>query len=146
MPPDNEPHGGLSAPIVYHRARAFFATFSCPLAPLAPLLPEHRLKPISLWPGKGLLVVAVFDYQETTIGPYLEVGIGIPCRYRRTTAVPLFPILGERWLEDVGYWILSLPVTTDAAVQAGRAVWGYPKYLADIDIQASEDRFTCVVS
>ena len=91
---------GLSLPIVYHRARAFFAAFSCPLAQLTALMPEHRLKPISLWPGKGSLVVAVFDSQETSIGPYLEVGIGIPCRYRHTTAVPLLPLLGERWLEE----------------------------------------------
>ena len=81
-------------------------------------MPEHRLKPISLWPGKGPLVVAVFDYQETSIGPYLEVGIGIPCRYRHTTAVPLLPLLGERWLEDVGYWLVTLPVNTAGALPA----------------------------
>lgn len=146
MPAEAQLPGGAALPIVYHRARAFFAAFSCPLQPLEALLPEHRLKPIQLWPGKGTLVIAVFDYQETSIGPYREVGLGIPCRYRKTTAVPLLPLLGERWLEDVGYWIVTLPVTTRAADEAGRAIWGYPKYVADIDIQASDERVTCVVS
>lgn len=146
MPPEAQPQGGVSLPIVCHRARAYFAAFPCPIKALSALVPDPRIKPISLWPGKGTLTIAIFDYQETSIGPYIEVAIGIPCRFRKTTAVPLLPLLGERWLEDVGHWVLSVPVTTEIAERAGRAVWGYPKYVGDIEIQASDTRVTCVVS
>src|SRR5262249_40096673 len=44
------------------------------------------------------------------------------------------------------YWIVTLPVTTEAADRAGRAIWGYPKYVADIDLQVTDERVTCVVS
>jgi len=133
-------------PIVYYRARAFLAAFACPGAALERLLPDPRLRPIQAWPGAGLVVAAVFDYQDSSIGPYTSVAIAIPVRYRKSTAIPLLPLLAERWLGDVGEYIVTLPVTTDAAVDSAESVWGYPAYKADIDLQVTGNRVSCVVS
>jgi hypothetical protein len=110
------------------------------------LLPDRKLRPIALWPGAACLTVAVFDYRATSIGPYGELGVGIPCRSEGSTALPLIPILLERRLRDVGYWIVTLPVTTESACAAGRSVWGYPKYVGAIDISVDGDVAHCTVS
>jgi hypothetical protein len=136
----------VDLPIIYTDASAYFAAFPCPLRAAAALLPDPQLKPIALWPGAACITVAVFDYRETTIGPYGEVGVGIPCRYGRTTAIPLVPLLLERALDDVGYWLVQLPVTTEVANEAGKAIWGYPKFVAGIDIRASDREVECTVS
>jgi hypothetical protein len=133
-------------PILYRKARAWFAVFPCPLRGAAAMLPDERLKPAQVIPGKAAIVFAVFDFEDTSIGPYREVGIGIPCRYRRTTAIPLVPLLAEKWLDDVGPFITHMPVTTQAANDAGWKHWGYPKFVAAIDIEADDARMRATVS
>jgi hypothetical protein len=136
----------VDLPIVYTDASAYFAAFPCPLPAAAAILPDRQLKPVMLYPGATCLTVAVFDYRQTGIGPYGEVGLGIPCRYGRSNAVPLVPLLLENQIDDLGYWIVQLPVTTEIAYRAGREIWGYPKYVGAIDIQASDREITCAVA
>ena len=133
-------------PIVYRKARAWFAVFPFPLRGVVGMLPDPRLRPALVIPGTAALVVAVFDFEDTSIGPYGEVGVGIPCRYRRSTAVPLVPLLAEKWLDDVGPWVHLMPVTTEAAKDAGIQHWGYPKFVAEIDIDVTESRMWATVS
>ena len=133
-------------PIVYRKCSAFFAAFPYPMSAIRPLLPHPMIAPVALGLGKGALVVAVFDYEETSIGPYREVGIGFQCRLRRSGPLPLVPLLAERFFEDVGPWVQFLPVTTPIADELGRANWGFPKFVADIRIERSDDRVTCEVA
>jgi len=51
-------------PIDAEKARAF--------------LPKTGIHPLRLG-SKGMLVVSVIDYRETTIGKYIEYSIGIAC-------------------------------------------------------------------
>jgi hypothetical protein len=132
-------------PIVYRKGSAFFAAFSYPLSAIRTLLPHPMLVPVPLVPGTGVLVAAVFDYQETSIGPYREVGLGFQCRLRRSGPLPLLPLLAERFFEDVGPWVQFLPVSTSEACEAGRTHWGFPKIVADIRIEQAEGRMTCEV-
>jgi Acetoacetate decarboxylase (ADC) len=132
-------------PIIYRKASAVFAAFPCPMRVLRPLLPHPVLAPVSLGLGKGVCVVAVFDYEDTTIGPYREVGVGFQCRLRRSGPMPLLPLLADRFFEDVGTWVQLLPVTTAAADEAGRAHWGLPKFVADIRVDRTDDRIDCEV-
>ncbi len=136
----------VELPVVYRTVRAWTAAFPCATEGLRTLLPDSRLRPIEVFPGTTALGVAVFDYLDTTIGPYREVGLAIPCRYLGSTTIPMFPLLAERWLEDVGHWVVSLPVTTEIANQAGRTFWGYPKYVGEIDIDATDREVRCSVS
>lgn len=132
-------------PIVYRRARAWVLAFSAPTRDLAALLPDRRLRPVELWPGTSALAAALFDYQDTSIGPYREAALSIPCRWDRSTRVPLVPLLAEQKLRDVGHWVQLLPVTTAAADEAGRSIWGYPKFVGDIQIDERGASVSCKV-
>lgn len=133
-------------PIAYRKCSAFFAAFPYPLSTIRPLMPHPMLAPVPLgFRGKGVLVVAVFDYQETSIGPYREVGIGFQCRLRTSGPLPLIPLLAERLFEDVGPFVHMLPVTTEIADEMGRKNWGFPKFVADIRIDRTEDSVKCEV-
>lgn len=134
-------------PIVYRRASAYFAAFPYPLHAIGPLMPHPMIVPVPLGRGgKGALVVAVFDYQDTSIGPYQEVGIGIQCRLRSSAQVPLLPLLAESLFEDVGSLVTFLPVTSQVANDAGRQHWGLPKFVADIRIDRTDDGIQCEVA
>jgi len=136
----------VDLPIVYRKTRAWIAAFPCSAKAAARLLPDPELQPIQIWPGKSALGVAVYDYIDTSVGAYGEVGLAIPCRYRRSAAVPLLPLLAESWLPDVGHWVELLPVTTEIANYAGRTFWGYPKFVASIRVDATYDSMRCTVS
>lgn len=133
-------------PVVYRKCSAFFAAFPYPLSAIRPVLPSTTLVPVTLVPRKGLLIVAVFDYLDTSIGPYREVGIGFPCRLRTSGPMPLLPLLAERYFPDVGSWVQLLPVTTPIANDLGRAQWGFPKFVADIRIDRTDDHVECEVT
>lgn len=135
----------VDLPIVYRKATAVFAAFPCPLRALRPLLPHPLLVPASLGFGRGVCVVAVFDYEDTSIGPYREVGLGFQVRLRSAGPMPLLPLVADRLFEDVGAWVQLLPVTTSIADKAGRAGWGLPKFVADIRIERTDDHLECEV-
>ncbi len=133
-------------PVVYRKCSAYFAAFPCSLKAIRPLFPHPMLTPITLAPGKGVLVATVFDHRETSIGAYREVGIGFMARLRTSGPLPLLPLLADRWFEDVGTWMQFLSVTTPVANDLARATLGLPSNVADIQLDRTDDHVTCEVT
>jgi hypothetical protein len=133
-------------PILYRKARAWIASFPCPVGALTRTLPDPSLSVVSVLPGVAPLTVAVFECEDTTIGPHHEVVLGFPVRHRKSTAMPLVPLLAERWLIDLGVWVHVLAVDSTDAGDAARATWGLPATTARIAIDTRIDRTTCAVS
>jgi hypothetical protein len=132
-------------PIVYNAARAWLAVFRAPAAVVDRLVPPG-LVAARFIPRVVPMVVAVFDYANTSIGPYREAGISFLARRSSLTArVPFVPIVAERWMKDLGAWVHLLPVDTEVACDAGRAHWGFPKFVAKIDIEVRGDTMHCDV-
>ena len=46
----------------------------------------------------------------------------------------------------MGWWVHHLPVTTEVALRAGRSLWGYPKFLADIGYEWDGPRRICTLA
>jgi hypothetical protein len=44
-----------------------------------------------------------------------------------------------------GFYVLDLPVTTEAACVAGRELWGYPKFVTEIPVKVEDDGVECSV-
>lgn len=68
-----------------------------------------------------MITVVFADYPDTTIGPYREAIVLVGCSYRGT----------------VGLYCPFIYVDSDAALAAGREVWGFPKKFADIELDAT---------
>lgn len=135
-------HGTIDLPIVYRDVEALTAFFPFPARNAAKLLPAGSgLTPVLAWPGDGVLVLACFDYRDSGVGSYGEVAIAVLASTRRLP--PLVPALVERHLENVGLYVVHLPVTTELAYQAGRELWNYPKFVADIHFRSDGDRRVC---
>ncbi len=137
-------HGAaeFDLPILYFRDDAFAAFFTADLARVRAALPTRQLHPVRLPGGRTLLAVAAFNYVETSIGPYGEVAVAVPVVHGRRPLTPL-PALREARTPGFGMAILHLPVTTVAARDAGRGVWGYAKFLADMEFTVTPERLAC---
>lgn len=132
--------GPVDLPILYYDTSYVFAFFLVDQKAAAAQLDDDALRPAMNFRGKTLIGLANYQYRNSTVGDYGEVGIALP-------VVPRHARSGERWLQalhcvdnpdrDLGYQVLHLPVTTEAANAAGREIWGLPKFVTPISVHHS---------
>lgn len=134
----------IELPALYFRDDSFDALFSADLEALRAAMPSDSLHPVPLVRrGRGVIYVGCFDYLDTSMGPYGEVGIAVPVVYGRRPPPPLIPLLLETSWPGFGAVILHLPVTRRLARDGGRVQWGYPKFVADMEFQNTPELLEC---
>jgi hypothetical protein len=81
------------------------------------------------------------EFRDSDIEPYNEVAVGIP--FTMDKATPPFTGILRKSPEEPNLYIHHLPVTTEIARDAGVDFAGYPKFVATIEFERSEDWITC---
>lgn len=116
---------------------AFMAAFPINADKARRLIPGDEVHPLRLWGGKGLLVVTVINYLDTSIGKYIEYSIAIACTHGPRPAPPLLP--AALWnLYGTGQYVYDLPVSTEISVKGGKGIWGMPKHQARLDFEVTD--------
>lgn len=127
--------GLVELPILYRDASNVIALFNADRRGAERLLDGTGLEPAITRGEQALVGLSFYEYRDTTVGVYNEVGTAIFAR--RLGDRGLLPGLAELYVDPrrrrVGAWVVDLPVTTDAANVAGRELWGYPKFVTGID-------------
>ncbi len=123
--------GPCPMPIHYHDGSVLALFYRVDPESAAALLAETPFEPLPFG-GRGLAILAAFEYRETSIGQYNEVGLAIWSRLRGTRPSRIGLMINPRKQPEQAALIVHLPVTTEAAHAAGRELWGYPKYIAPI--------------
>ena len=77
--------------------------------------------------GRTPLFLLFVDYRVNDLGDYDEVGVALLARHRGR----------------IGPYVHQLPVTQAFTMEAGRALWGLPKWLAQAELDISGSRATC---
>ena len=109
---------------------SMLATFPVKTSLLSPLIPSP-LKPLGFL-GLSSLTVGGMEYREMNIGPYNEIVVLVPVRYPGV----LPPQARAGYLrERIGMYVMMISVTTQIALDAGKDIWGYPKFLSEIEFQ-----------
>lgn len=125
--------GPCDLPILYRDASQFGVFFRVDLDRARDVV--GRDASIEPWPvlGKAVAAIYAWEYRDSTVGAYGEVGLGVQCRRKgtRPSLLKLGTDMGAN--DDQGIWVASLPVTTEAACSAGIEIWGYPKYVTPIE-------------
>ncbi|BAT71271.1 hypothetical protein TST_0463 [Thermosulfidibacter takaii ABI70S6] len=129
-------------PILYFREDSFLLFFSASLDKVKSLMPCKDLYPVPLNKNRAVVGIAAFNYTETTIGPYGELGIAIPVVYGKNP-IPLIPLLREANDRGFGMLVMHLPVTNKTAMEAGIQEWGYPKFVADMEFTITPEFGQC---
>ena len=124
----------VDLPAMYYRDDSFMAVFGADYVAVRARLPSPELYPVTLPGGRAMVAVMAFNYQQTSVDPYGEVGIGPLCTYGRQ-GPPILPLALESHYPGWGGFVLHLPVTTLTARDAGRVAFGYAKFVADMDFE-----------
>ncbi|GAA2545244.1 acetoacetate decarboxylase family protein [Pseudonocardia hydrocarbonoxydans] len=107
-------------------ASAACATYLVRTAGVRALLTGTGLEPVSV-AGRTPLFLVLVDYRVNDLGDYDEAGVAFLVRHRGRT----------------GTYIHQLPVTQTFTMEAGRALWGLPKWLARAELGIDGADATC---
>ena len=118
-------------PILYYRDDFFALFFTASFEKIKAAMPSPNLHPVRAGRDRAMLGVGAYNYIDTTIGPYGEIGVVIPVVYGRKP-LPFLPALLEARWPNFGLLVMHLPVTRIEARDAGRGQWGYTKFMADM--------------
>lgn len=130
-------------PVLYFRDDFFALFFTADPQKVKALMPSDRLHPVLLSAKKALVLVAAFNYIDTTIGPYGEVAVVLPAVYAISPPPVIIPALLESRYPGFGNLVMHLPVTTTLARDAGRGEWGYTKFVADMHFTITPEFMEC---
>jgi hypothetical protein len=118
-------------PIRYFESLGLLATFLTNLDRAAGLLQGTGLEAHSQEDGKAVVMLCCFEYRHCDLGPYNEVGLTV-----------LATACGDPVPAN---YVTDFPVNSDLAIRAGRELWGYNKFVANIDIKSEGKKFSATV-
>jgi hypothetical protein len=121
----------VALPIRYVDNRCLAATFLTDLERAARILEGTGLVAVPQEDGKAVVVFLCWEYRQTDIGPYNEVALTV------LSVAPLDPV--------PAIYVADLPVTTEVANRAGQEIWGYNKFVTEIEIKGDGKRFSAIV-
>lgn len=122
----------VELPILYLRDDHFALMYTADFKKAQELMPTKNLHPVAMPNGRALVAVAAFNFLETSIGSYGEIGIVLFVVHGRKP-LPLIPAIRESRYAGFGSIVLHLPVTKIIARDSGRGIWGYPKFCTDME-------------
>lgn len=116
-------------PVEIRDASLAAATFLVPAGPVRDVVEPTGLRVVTAPGGRAPVILTLVDYRDTDLGAYHEVGL---CFLVRSPS-------GGRG----GALVHELPVNQAFTLQAGRQLWGFPKWMADIDLEFGSRAATC---
>ncbi len=133
----------LGLPFVYHDNDMFSSLHPASYDAVEAALPSDVIRPVRWVDGRALVGIYAFRYHSITwtrsdgatggLWPYGE--IGIVAVVTTEPAQRVRPLLRAK---QAGF-VLHLPVTSREARDGGRQLWGFPKFVADMDFREAPD-------
>src|SRR5690606_9415882 len=97
-------------------------------------------------PGHGICTLVFVDYVDGDLGPYNEFGVCFLVRDHEQPGGSALQDLRSLVAGRAGALIHHLPVDGDFTLAAGRGIWGFPKTLADFEVDHRSSRKRGTVS
>jgi len=129
----------IGLPVEVRRAAQWGVQYLVPAPAAQRIVDPTGLEVTGPLPGRALMALAVCRYDDTDLDPYHEVAVSFVVRPHdarpRPTAVDR---LKEFASGAIGAYIHRLPVDQKFTCEAGRDIWGFPKWVTSIDIDEPE--------
>lgn len=124
----------IRIPVEVRDASASMASFLVPAPAAQDLIGSSGLDVAEPFPGRAVCSLAFMRYLDGDLGPYHEFAVAFLVRHKGMEPASAFTKSAEVARGFMGAFIHQLPVNQEFTLEAGRGIWGFPKFLADIDI------------
>lgn len=136
----------VSLPVAVRDATSWSTQFLVPARAAQSVIAATGLEIAQPLPGKAMLSIAFVRYRDGDLDAYDEAGIAFLVRAHDAPAAGMFGRAREFLAQRTCIYIHHLPVNQPFTLEAGREIWGYPKFLAGISIQErANGGATCTV-
>jgi hypothetical protein len=122
----------VDLPVEVRTARSAVATFLVDHAAATRLMAGTGVPPKRLPGGRAVCILALVQYVDNDLGPYNELALSIA--------------VGAHEGAPPGAFIHQLPVDGEFTCAAGRGIWGFPKWIGDIDLAIDDRTARCRLS
>ncbi len=127
----------ITMPVEVRSARQAAATFLVDHTAAQQVIAASGLTPKRQPFGKAIVSLALIDYLDNDLDTYKELALGV--------IVDEVPGVGPSPKGTVSSLIWRLPVSEEFTCVAGRQIWGFPKWVADLDVSFDERGATGVL-
>lgn len=128
----------IAFPVVVADASMLMNAFTVDAAAAQHIISGSGFRVMELLPGKAILQLLCVDYRQNDLGDYNEGAIIFPVLAPgESKPFPLFGALARMALGRAGNFVYRMPVDQEFTTHAGRFIWGFPKWVARIDIAFS---------
>jgi acetoacetate decarboxylase len=133
--------GVVELPALCRDATTVFAFFRVDYDRAAKVVSATPFVPVRFATGFAVAGLGMLDYRDMSLGAYREcaLALAVAPRGARPPALPILDLFRGASRRSVGLHILDLPVTTAFSTAAGRELWGFPKFVASIDLRVGPD-------
>jgi len=130
----------VTLPVEVRDASNMYATYVVPSEAARRFLPPG-LQLAELLPGSALCTLGAVVYRDNDLGQYNEMLVAFMVQYGNRRPRPLLDLLRGK----AGAYIHRLPVDQSFTCEAGCTIWGYPKTIEAIAVDASERHRTATL-
>jgi hypothetical protein len=125
----------ISFPVVVADASMLMNAYLVDASAAQQLLKGSGFRVLELFPGKAILQLLFVDYRKNDLGDYNEGAILFPVLTPgERKPLPFFGALRRMATGSVGNFVYRMPVDQEFTTHAGRFIWGFPKWVARVDI------------
>jgi Acetoacetate decarboxylase (ADC) len=125
----------IGLPVEVRRAAQWGVQYLVPAAAAQRIVGPTGLEVTGPVPGRALMALAVCRYDDTDLDPYHEVAVSFVVRPHDVARNPSAAQRTREFFSGaIGAYIHRLPVDREFSCAAGRDIWGFPKWVATIDI------------
>jgi hypothetical protein len=131
----------VAVPVEVRSAKMVGGTFTAPYTAAAHLIAYSGLTPVKVAGTLAICMVSGVQYTDNDLGPYNEIALAVvvePVGHHGSGALGLAT-------GNVTTFIHRLPVNQEFTCAAGRDIWGFPKWVADINVQERPGRTDVVM-
>ena len=131
----------INFPVVVADAAMLMNGFLVDAAKAQEIIADSGFRVLEVLPGKAMLQLLCVDYRKNDLGDYNEGAIIFPVLTPGASKpFPLFGALARMAAGRTANFVYRMPVDQAFTTHAGRFIWGFPKWVARIDIEFSSRR------
>jgi hypothetical protein len=124
----------LTFPIEVRRASQVLVTYTVEAEAAQRLITATGLEVAEPRAGRAIVSLAYVRYDEGDLDAYDELGVAVLVRRHDAGPATARERAAEVRKYGTGVYIHHLPVNQSFTLEAGRTIWGYPKFLADFEV------------
>ena len=124
----------VAIPVEVRSATSFGGTFTAPYSAARDLIAYSGLRPVKVAGALTICMVTAVQYTDNDLGPYNEIALAIVVEPHDGGGG------GGMATGEVTTLIHRLPVNQEFTCAAGRDIWGFPKWVADLSYTCRQGR------